>query len=49
MTFTTPETVAPFAGALTATVGAVVSLVTVACACGEGALRLPAASSASTR
>ena len=49
VTVTVPETVAPAAGAVTATVGEVVSLVTVATASFEGAPMLPAASSAVTR
>ena len=48
-TVTEPETVVPPAGAVTETVGAVVSLVTVALASFEGAPTLPAASSAVTR
>ena len=48
-TVTVPETVVPPAGAVTETVGAVVSLVTVALASFEGAPTLPAASSAVTR
>ncbi len=44
-----PLTVAPFAGDEMATVGAVVSAVTTAEACGEAAPTLPAASSAVTR
>ena len=49
VTVTVPDTVAPAAGAVTATVGAVVSLVTVATASFDGAPMLPAASSAVTR
>ena len=48
-TLIVPETVAPPAGAVTATVGGDVSLVTVALASFEGAPMLPAASSAVTR
>ena len=46
---TVPETVAPPAGAVMATVGGAVSPVTMAVASFDGWLRLPAASSAMTR
>ncbi len=49
VTVTVPDTVEPAAGAVTATVGPVVSLVTVATASFDGAPTLPAASSAVTR
>ena len=48
VTLTVPESVAPAAGAVSDTVGAVVSAATVAGSSREGGLVLPAASAATT-